>query len=114
MAARYGPSSDSQIARTVPCVADGGLRRDAGRDLVGAVPERVALDDLGHEPDAQRGLRGHALVVAGQRHAQRLAETDPAHQADRLERATPCPYVTCESKNVASGEQITMSASLTK
>ena len=29
------------------------------------------------------------FVVARQRHAQRLAEADPAHEADRFERATP-------------------------
>ena len=38
--------------------------RDAGRDLVRARPQLLALDDLAHEPDPQRGLGGDALVVA--------------------------------------------------
>ena len=57
IAARYGRSSDSQIARTVPCVAAVGLRGDAGGDLVRPRPEVGALDDLGDEADAQRRLR---------------------------------------------------------
>ena len=64
----------------------GRLARDAGRDLVRPRPELVARDDLGHQPDAQRRLGRDALVVAGERDAERLAEADPAHEADRLER----------------------------
>ena len=36
MAARYGLSRDSQIALTVPCVADGGLAAMVGLNSTGA------------------------------------------------------------------------------
>ena len=89
MAARYGRSSDSQMARTVPWVADAGLGGDAGGDLVGPGPQLGAVDDLGDEPDLQRGRGGDPLVVAHQRDAQRLGQADLAHEADRLEGARP-------------------------
>ena len=62
------------------------LGRDRRRDLVGARPQLVAVDDLGHQADAQRRVGADPFVVAGQRHSQGLAQPDPAHQADRLER----------------------------
>ncbi len=65
IAARYGRSSDSQIARTVPWVATVGLRRDAARAISWARSHSaVARHDLGDQADAQRGVGRHALVVA--------------------------------------------------
>ena len=89
------------------------MRGDHRRDLVRARPQLVGLDDLGHQPDPQCGCGADAFVVAGQGDSQGLAETDAAHQPDRLERAHQ-PALTCESKKVASAEQITTSDSLTK
>ena len=87
MAARYGRSSDSQIARTVPCVAAVGLRGDAGGDLVGPRPTASARSTTSvTRPMRSAVSAGHPLVVARQRDAQRLGEADLAHEPDRLER----------------------------
>ena len=75
------------MARTVPWVAAVGLARDAGGDLVGAVPRaRHGATTSVTSPMRSAVVGRHPLVVARQRDAQRLAQADAAHQADRFER----------------------------
>ena len=105
IAARYGRSSDSQMARTVPCVAIDGLAAMPAAISWARSHSAVALDDLGHEADAQRGLGADPLVVAHQRHAERVAQADAAHEPDRLERGHhPAAHVRVEERRVGRAD----------
>ncbi len=61
-----------------------GVRRDEAGQVVRVRPEVLPPHHLADQPEAQRGGRRHAFPVAGQRHPERVAQPDPAHQPDRV------------------------------
>lgn len=113
IATRYGRSRDSQIARTVPCVA-----------AVGFAAMRFAIACA----RSQSSARGTTSVTIPIRNAE-SAPTRSSFPARAMRSVSPRPIRrmsptgssadtrpadTCESKKVASDEQITTSDSFRK
>ena len=113
IAARYGLSRDSQIARTVPWVAT------AGYDAMSRA-RSCACGQSSSRPTTSVTRPSRSAVSADTRsalpvRAMRSVSPSPMRRINPIgSMADTKPYVTWESKNVASSEQITTSASLRK
>ena len=105
IAARYGLSSDSQIARTVPCVAVAGYDaiRRASSWARGQSSARLTTSLT--SPSRSAVSAPTRSRVAGEGDAQRLAEPDAPHQADRLDRGDEAvAHVRVEERRVVGAD----------
>ena len=113
IAARYGRSSDSQMARTVPWVATDGLAAIVAA-ISWARSQRSSRSTISVTRPMRRAVSAptrSSLPMS----AMRSVSPRPIRRMSPMgSMAETIPALTCESKKVASGEQITTSDSLTK